>query len=529
VSKLAQAGREAKLFARFTGSLPGFLRGGAEIEQTRAKFEERMRTRESAFISTLRRTVYEQPRSPYLALLRHANLELDDVAKLVEEHGLEGALAELYDAGVYVTTDEAKGYRPIERNGLTLQASPEDFDNPISGRHLRARSGGSSGEARAMVADLASLAAMGDDSALTAPMLGRADVTCLCMPPPPGSGLTAALIISRTGHRLDRWYLTTEPDLQAWLLMATAWLACRTVGTRSAWPRRGAGDEASEVAQWIAEHRRAGRYPAVTCTPSLGVRICNAAQQAGLSIEGTIFFFGSEPYTAGKAEIVEQSGCRGFSHYGMTELGWLGYACDNPLAFDDVHLAIDRVAVLERPRPVGGSEVDVMFFTNLLPGSPKIALNFESGDYGALEHRDCGCPLSELGLDLHLRTIRSHEKLTSEGVTFFGEELVRLLEQTMPARFGGGPTDYQIVEAEREGQTVLRLLVSPRLGPLDEDELRAVVLDALGNGGRGHAHMAKVLRDQARLEVVRDEPKETVAGKMLPLHMERRIERERAV
>jgi hypothetical protein len=517
------------MFARFARGLPSFLRGGADIEETRAAFQQRLATRESAFLSTLSATVYEQPSSPYLALLRHASIELGDVERLVDDEGLEGALAELYEAGVYVTTDEAKGYRPIERNGLTLETRPEDFDNPFSGRHLRARSGGSSGEARAMVADLASLAAMADDAALVAPSLDDGDVICLCMAPPPGSGLISVLIMSRSGRRLDRWHLTTEPDLQAWLLMASTWLACRAVGTRFAWPTRTAGEEAAKVAHWIADNRRGGRRPSVCCTPSLGVRICAAAEQAGLSIEGTTFSFGSEPYTAAKAEIIERSGCRGLSHYGMTELGWLGFACDNPLAFDDVHLAIDRVAVLERPRTVGRSQIEVMFFTNLLPGSPKIALNFESGDYGVLEHRDCGCPLSELGLDLHLRTIRSHEKLTSEGVTFFGDELVRLLEQTLPARFGGGPTDYQLVEAEREGQTVLRLFVSPRLGWLDEAELRTVVLGALGHGGRGHAHMADVLRVEASLEVVRDEPQETVAGKLLPLHLERRADRERAV
>ena len=52
-----------------------------------------------------------------------------------------------------------------------------------------------------------------------------------------------------------------------------------------------------------------------------------------------------------------------------------------------------------------------------------------------------------LGYTTHIHTIRSWEKLTSEGMTFCGHDLIRLIEEVLPARFGGRPTDYQFVES----------------------------------------------------------------------------------
>ena len=151
-----------------------------------------------------------------------------------------------------------------------------------------------------------------------------------------------------------------------------------------------------------------------------------------------------------------------------------------------------------------------------------LAAAYEGGDYAAVERRECGCWLGNVGLNLHLHTIRSHEKLTSEGVTFFGEELVRVIERSLPERFGGGPTDYQLVEEERGGMTKLSLLVSPRLGEVAEDEVATTVLDALSRNGYGQAQMAELLRGAHTLEVTRAEPYVTAANKVLPLHVLRR-------
>lgn len=66
----------------------------------------------------------------------------------------------------------------------------------------------------------------------------------------------------------------------------------------------------------------------------------------------------------------------------------------------------------------------------------------ESGDYGRVFERACGCPLEGAGFKTHLSNIRSYEKLTSESVTFLGSALFELLEDLLPARFGGQIADY---------------------------------------------------------------------------------------
>src|SRR5581483_7837205 len=144
-------------------------------------------------------------------------------------------------------------------------------------------------------------------------------------------------------------------------------------------------------------------------------------------------------------------------------------------------------------------------------------------DYGVLERRGCGCALETLGFAVHVREVRSFSKLTGEGVTLVGSEMLRVLEEVLPARFGGSPLDYQLAEEEDErGFTRLSLVVSPRLGPLDEAAAVALVLEAIGQGSLA-GELARSLWTQAgTLRVARREPTTTGRGKSLPLHFERR-------
>ena len=73
------------------------------------------------------------------------------------------------------------------------------------------------------------------------------------------------------------------------------------------------------------------------------------------------------------------------------------------------------------------------------------------------------CPLERYGYTEHISRIRSYSKLTGEGVTLVGSEMLRILEEVLPSRFGGSPLDYQLLEEEDEqGFTRLHLLVSPK-------------------------------------------------------------------
>ena len=202
--------------------------------------------------------------------------------------------------------------------------------------------------------------------------------------------------------------------------------------------------------------------------------------------------------------------------------------CFRPADSNDVHFFKDGLALIQFPRQVPGSEitVDAFHFTTLLLTAPKLMLNVESDDYGIIETRSCGCPLESYGYTDHLRDIHSFRKLTTEGVTLVGSEMVQILEEVLPAKFGGSPLDYQLAEEEDEqGFTRLNLLISPKVKLADEATVIEAVLQAMGRGSIG-ADLAHSLWGQAKtLRVKRMEPVWTARGKLMPLHLARRAER----
>jgi hypothetical protein len=132
MSRLSALSGNAVAFARYLTGLRAFLRDGVDEARARSTVEARMASRGAHLLDMLDRAVYRQPGSPYLALLRHAGAELGDAAKLIEEEGVEGALGRLYEAGVYVTVEEFKGLRPIERPGSRSRSPPPTSTTPSS-------------------------------------------------------------------------------------------------------------------------------------------------------------------------------------------------------------------------------------------------------------------------------------------------------------------------------------------------------------------------------------------------------------
>jgi hypothetical protein len=178
--------------------------------------------------------------------------------------------------------------------------------------------------------------------------------------------------------------------------------------------------------------------------------------------------------------------------------------------------------VIQKEKAVGdGQKLQANVYTTLLASCPKFMLNVESDDYGVLERRHCGCLMGALGYDLHFHTIRSYEKLTSEGMNFRGSDLIKLVEETLPKRFGGYPTDYQFLETEEGGLPKVNLLVSPRIGNLIEEDIVAVVIDTLNNFPGSSENYAERWREGDTLRVLRQEPRSTIASKVLALHIEK--------
>jgi hypothetical protein len=99
----------------------------------------------------------------------------------------------------------------------------------------------------------------------------------------------------------------------------------------------------------------------------------------------------------------------------------------------------------------------------------------------------------------------------------------RILEEVLPARFGGNPLDYQLLEEDdAQGQTRLYLLVHPRVALADEQAVVACVLDGLSRSSPMADAARLTWQNAGTIQVRRAEPIWTARGKLLPLHVARR-------
>ena len=97
---------------------------------------------------------------------------------------------------------------------------------------------------------------------------------------------------------------------------------------------------------------------------------------------------------------------------------------------------------------------------------------------------------------------------------------MRLVEDVLPARFGGGPTDYQFVEDEHEGPASRPPLRQSRASaPWTSTRSLEQALGGLGQGPGYRQMMAGIWRDGVTLTVERSEPLHTAAAKIPALHV----------
>jgi hypothetical protein len=248
--------------------------------------------------------------------------------------------------------------------------------------------------------------------------------------------------------------------------------------------------------------------------------VAAAALERGLDLRGTLFQVTGETLTGAKRALIERAGAEVFPFYWISELGPIGYSCRQMRTGNCVHLFRDALAVIGHPRqaPLSDVQVNSLLFTTLLPFAPHVLINVEMDDSGVIEPAGCDCLFTRAGLTEQIRDISSFGKLTGQGMTLVGTDLVRILEETLPARFGGHPGDYQLVEQEGPAQTQLRLHVSPRVLRSSPQAVRDCFLQEIRRF-HGGALAARVWRHTEALEVVQAEPLTTSTGKVLPLHL----------
>ena len=107
-------------------------------------------------------------------------------------------------------------------------------------------------------------------------------------------------------------------------------------------------------------------------------------------------------------------------------------------------------------------------------------------------------------------------------MTVLDADVVRILEDLLPARFGGGAEDYQLVEDQvaPDGSS-LCLFVHPRLGPVDPAAVTRLFFDTLGAASPSAQLMGLTWNGSGLLRVERRPPHVTGSGKVLHLHVDR--------
>jgi hypothetical protein len=270
------------------------------------------------------------------------------------------------------------------------------------------------------------------------------------------------------------------------------------------------------------------RHGACTIHSSVSriMRIAVAAQANGIDLTGTVLRGGGEPPTPAKVSQITRTGASFRSSYAFSEVGTVGSSCLNSDEPNDQHFMEDHLAMIQASRTVPGFSIEVPAFcyTSLLASAPKLLLNVESDDYGIVDQRSCGCAWERLGFRTHLREIRSFRKLTGEGVTLVGSDMERLLDEVLPARYGGTALDYQFAEEEdAAGFTRLTLRVAPHVSLPDEGEVVEFVLRALDDAGGGAAVAQSIWRSAGTLRIRREQPAMTARGKLLPLDLRARV------
>jgi hypothetical protein len=519
--------------ARFLGRLPGLLRHPITVEAARAMLRQRLERREADFLDLARRTIYVDSAGPYRSLLRQAGCEYGDLVRLVNQNGVESTLLTLLRHGVYLTVDELKGRRPVIRGNCTFTVAPGQLRNPFVRTHLWSQTGGSRGIGTSVVLDLTFIREMAVNNGLVAAARGEGDWAHAVWLVPGGDAMVKLLRYAASGAVPVRWF--SQLDLRArglhpryrWSARLLQW-GSRMAGVRFPRPEHVSLHAPLPIAQWMAELLRERRTPHLITMASSAVRVCQAAMEAGFDLSAAQFTLTGEPTTPSRLAVIRKAGAQAQPFYATVEAGLIGLGCLAPAAPDDVHLFHDRLAVISAGVAGDlGLPANALFVSSLrVTGSPVILLNVSLGDQAVMTSRPCGCALESLGWPTHLDTIRSYEKLTAGGMTFLDTDLIRVLEEVLPGRFGGGPTDYQLVEEESaDGQPRLRLLVHPAVGQFDGEAVAGTFLAAIGSGSGAERVMMLAWREGKVLRVEHHPPLATASGKILHLHVTRQPDR----
>jgi hypothetical protein len=519
-------------YSRLVWDLRDFFEDTITIERSKQVISARIRNRSNNFLEIVQKAIYENPTSPYLKLLRIAGCEFGDIEKDVNKDGIEGALQKLLAAGVYLSFEEFKKGGEVVRGSQRLQFKPADFDNPFVPILMQKSSSGSRSGGTRTTFDIKSLT---ESCYRRLPMLianKTIDKPVSIYKPilPASSGISNLLQQWKVGHPAVHWFTpVNEKHVRASFRdrLALKYIIYGSLlwGARLARPEYVDLNDPFKVAQWMSETKKKSGGCCLITSVSPAVKVSHAAIQNGLDIEGTQFNVSGEPLTEAKYKQITASGATVTTRYTMSETSGMGYGCAYSKPIDDVHHFHDSTAIIQHPKKIvfNDNEITVNAFvcTTLLSTSPKILLNIESDDYGSMENRSCDCIFGQLGYNTHIHHIRSYAKVTGVGMTIIDTDLVYILEEVLPKKYGGSSSDFQLLEEEdNQGRTQLNLIISPSIGTIKEDDVVATVLFELSRIPRGGRLAAGVWGQEKTLRVKRMIPISN-NGKIMTLQLKK--------
>ncbi len=513
-----------KSYGRFLSGFPGYLKTPISLQTSREELENRIRLRNSSFLEFLSRCVFGNSRSPYLCLLKEAGCTYDDIAAGVHKDGLEEMLLRLKEAGVWITADEFKGRVPIRRGSFSCAVDPDDFENPCIVGGLGVSTGGSSGGSVKTKLDLEFLAARSAYDQVMFDMLNLRGMPMAIWYPalPASTGIGNILRYAKCGNVPARWFEMRRHDMKTVgresriatdLIIRMGRLAGSPLPVPEPLYLDSPAPIIEQIVSWLDEFGGCVFQSYV----SQAVRIVGELQKLRGDLSGLVLIVGSEPLTGAKRRRIESSGARLYSRYAATEIGTIAMGCGNPEAVDEYHLMSDMTAIV-RDRASNDKEPGPLFFTSLNRGMPRALLNVQMGDMAAVFSRKCGCAFEQLGFNTHLSMVRSCQQFTAQGMAVSRTSLEQIIDEVLTVKHGGSSVDYQFIETENnEGETSVKLRISPEVGAIDTESLIDDFLTELGKKGEGEQLMADIWNQTHAVSVVREYPRPTPHGKILPL------------
>jgi len=471
--------REARYYSRLVAGIYQWARRPLEPDP-HGLVRRTLERRDDNFLHLMREAVFANPSNPFYTLFQWAGCTYQDLEQSVHGNGLEPTLESLRKAGVYLRHDEFKGKRPIERGGRQLAVRTADFANPlvrgvIDNPSSGSRSGGGTFTRLSLEHQLYREA----QDHLFMEALGAHRRTLVCVWPilPSTFSLRSAVFLPRRGTAVDRWFAlggTLRNSGHYRTMTKLLVLEARLLGVNAPLPVFLPQNDFSPVARWIAHRRSEGVDCVLSGTVSNVVRVAAAAADAGLDISGTLVRTAGEALTDPKRAVIEATGAKPYPAYTISEIGRIGSSCLQMDRGNCVHVCRDSVAIISyrRTAPLTDVEIDSLMITPLVPFAPNVLVNVEMDDSGVLGPAQCDCSLKALGLTQQVSDIFSYGKLTGQGVTLLGKDLLQILEISLPRHFGGTPTDYQLVEQEGANQTEIELRVNPRIGAVSEEKVK---------------------------------------------------------